>query len=61
MVVPVLLGLPTPVDAAQMKVKRLNWEKIEVVNENSVWAHVRDTARLLSCYISSRLWMCGEL
>ena len=24
----------------QMKVKRLNWEKIEVVNENSIWGQV---------------------
>jgi len=30
------------VGAVEMKVKRLNWEKIDVVHENSVWAQVSD-------------------
>ncbi|KAK2185328.1 hypothetical protein NP493_240g05013 [Ridgeia piscesae] len=36
-------GLPPSVGAVEMKVKRLNWEKIDVVHENSVWAQMGDT------------------
>ena len=50
----VLLGLPPPPGAAEMKVKRLNWEKIDVVHENSVWAQVGHCG-----YLAASLWPDG--
>ena len=50
----VLSGLPPPVGAVEMKVKRLNWEKIDVVHENSVWAQVGHCG-----YLAASLWPDG--